>query len=89
MMPSMLDPICAFVSVETEEAYNELCKEPLIDLAGTDTLINVDPVEPTNIAWENFDFDNSTRNKRFFIIIGTIVFVLLVTFFGTLKAAAT
>ena len=32
MIPSLVDPVCAFVSVETEEAYNVLCDEPQIDL---------------------------------------------------------
>lgn len=57
-------------------------------LGNYETLINTEPVEPTNIAWENFDFDNSTRKKRFTIIIGTIIFVLFVTFLITLKAAS-
>ena len=67
-----------------------LCESPNLILDDKyETLINTEPIEPTNIQWENFDFDNSTRNKRFFIIIGTILFVLFVTFQITLRAAST
>ena len=53
---SISDPITAFVSMETEEAYNNLASVPEIELGGVYSEVN-EALEPTNIIWENYDFD--------------------------------
>lgn len=83
--PTICDPISAFVSMETEEAYNNLSSMPTIHLGDGDSKIE-EALEPTNIIWENYDFDDHTRKKRFIMIIGTIMFVLFLTFCVTFKA---
>ena len=83
--PTICDPISAFVSMESEEAYNNLSKKVEIKLG--DGLSEIrEALEPTNIIWENYDFDDFTRRKRFIMIIGTILFVLFLTFCVTFKA---
>ena len=84
---SISDPITAFVSMETEEAYNNLASVPEIELGGVYSEVN-EALEPTNIIWENYDFDEQTRNRRYMMIIGTIIFVLFLTFCVTFKAKA-
>ena len=84
---SISDPITAFVSMETEEAYNNLASVPEIELGGVYSEVN-EALEPTNIIWENYDFDEQTRNRRYMMIIGTICFVLFLTFCVTFKAKA-
>lgn len=71
--------------METEEAYNNLSSMPEIRLGDGQSPIS-EALEPTNIIWENYDFDDTTRKKRFIMIIGTIVFVLFLTFCVTFKA---
>ena len=83
--PTICDPISAFVSLETEEAYNNLSRMPEIRLGDGQSEIK-EALEPTNIIWENYDFDDFTRKKRFIMIIGTICFVLFLTFCVTFKA---
>ena len=83
--PNICDPITAFVSMETEEAYNNLSSMPEIRLGDGQSPIS-EALEPTNIIWENYDFDDTTRKKRFIMIIGTIIFVLFLTFCVTFKA---
>ena len=84
---SICDPITAFVSMETEEAYNNLASVDEIKLGGVDSKVK-EALEPTNIIWENYDFDNQTRQRRYMMIIGTICFVLFLTFCVTFKAKA-
>ena len=83
--PNLCDPLSAFVSMETEEAYNNLAKMPEIILGGEESAVE-EALEPTNIIWENYDFDDSIRKTRFLMILGTIAFVLLLTFMVTFKA---
>ena len=83
--PTICDPISAFVSMETEEAYNNLSALPEISLGDGASEIK-EALEPTNIIWENYDFDDFTRRKRFVMIIGTICFVLFLTFCVSFKA---
>lgn len=85
--PTLCDPISAFVSMETEESYNNLSAMPEIMLGDGASPIS-EALEPTNIIWENFDFEDSVRRKRFLMIIGTIMFVLFLTFCVTFKAKA-
>ena len=84
---SICDPISAFVSVETEEAYNLLAGVQTITLGNEDSQVR-EALEPTNIIWENYDFDEATRSRRYMMIIGTICFVLFLTFCVTFKAKA-
>jgi hypothetical protein len=58
---------------------------PEIRLGGGMSPIS-EALEPTNIIWENYDFDDATRGKRLVMIIGTIGFVLFITFCVTFKA---
>ena len=46
--------------METEEAYNNLASVDEIKLGGVDSKVK-EALEPTNIIWENYDFDNQTR----------------------------
>ena len=73
--------------METEEAYNNLASVDEIKLGGVDSKVK-EALEPTNIIWENYDFDEQTRNRRYMMIIGTICFVLFLTFCVTFKAKA-
>ena len=71
--------------MESEESYNLLAKMPGISLGDGESEV-LEALEPTNIIWENYDFDNTTRTKRFVMILGTIAFVLFLTFCVTFKA---
>ena len=73
--------------METEEAYNNLASVDEIKLGGVESKVK-EALEPTNIIWENYDFDNATRQRRYMMIIGTICFVLFLTFCVTFKAKA-
>lgn len=88
--PTLCDPICAFVSMESEEAYNMLSAIPdgTIKLGDIDSDV-VEASEPTNIIWENYDFDANLRIARFIIIAGVICFALFLTFCVAFKAKAT
>ena len=56
--PYIGDPISAFVSMETEEAYNFLATKdpPSIKIGEEESEIR-EALEPTNILWENYDMD--------------------------------
>lgn len=49
-LPTMFDPISAFVTMETEEAYNNLSGAGNITLGDVETEV-VEALEPTNILW--------------------------------------
>ena len=62
-MDKVIEPKCAFVSIETEEAYNILSEagdKGKINICGYDSKVQ-EAVEPTNVIWENRDFDKSIR----------------------------
>lgn len=82
---TLTDPISAFVSMETEESYNNLAKMGEITLGDGQSAID-EAIEPTNIIWENFDMRPEDRHSRFLMIIGVIGFVLFLTFCVTFKA---
>ena len=44
--------------------------------------------EPTNVIWENRDFNKEIRWRRLIYIIFAVIFVLFVTFLATVKAKA-
>ena len=86
-------PKCAFVTIETEQAYNFLSdvetegEKGKITLAGLRSKVMEAP-EPTNVIWENRDFDKSVRWKRLFWVIMAVVLVLFITFMTTVVAKA-
>ena len=87
--PCLLDPISAFVSMETEEAYNFLATKE----SGEMTLGNAqstieEALEPTNILWENYDMDLFTQAARFTVIILVTCFILFITFCVSFQAKA-
>ena len=62
-MDKVIEPKCAFVSIETEEAYNILSEagdKGKIEICGFGSKVQ-EAVEPTNVIWENRDFDKSVR----------------------------
>lgn len=60
-LPEWTTPKCAFVSIESEEAYNALCEYEhegeagKMMIGGSLSTIKEAP-EPTNVIWENRDF---------------------------------
>lgn len=78
-VPTARDPISAFVTMETEDAYNNLAGAGTIQFGGVDTEV-VEALEPTNILWQNYDMDNFSRAARFTTIILTTTFVLGLVF---------
>ena len=84
---NLTDPISAFVSIETEEAYNNLATKdpPELEIGGKPSAIE-EALEPTNILWENYDMGWGMRT----LLLANIVFitsvVLGVTFLVSFKA---
>ena len=46
----------------------------------------IEAPEPTNVIWENRDFDKTIRWFRLTMIILLVAFVLLLTFLATVQA---
>ena len=90
-MDDVTTPKCAFVSIESEVAYNHLSgvetegEAGKITLAGLRSKVTEAP-EPTNVIWENRDFDKSVRWARLILVIIAVMFVLFLTFMATVKA---
>jgi hypothetical protein len=78
-------PKCAFVSIESEEAYNFLSGCDRVMLAGSESKI-IEAPEPTNVIWENRDFDKNIRYTYFLYVIVAVAVVLFITFIATVKA---
>ena len=78
-------PKCAFVSIESEDAYNFLANQSEIELAGETSKVAEAP-EPTNVIWQNRDFDKSLRYGRLIVVITAVLIVLFITFIATVKA---
>ena len=78
-------PVCAFICMETEEAYNHIAPSGKLDILGKETTVK-EAVEPTNIIWENRYFDKTTRAIRMFFIIIAVSTVLFITFLITTYA---
>ena len=59
---NLTDPISAFISIETEEAYNNLATTdpPELEIGGKPSAIE-EALEPTNILWENYDMSWTMR----------------------------
>ena len=92
ILAELTTPKCAFVTMESETAYNNLSAWELEDgtsgkvqLAGFKSSIKEAP-EPTNVIWENRDFDKTVRWAKFVLVCFAVVFVLFVTFLATVKA---
>ena len=77
--PTLFDPISAFVTMETEEAYNNLAGVDNIMLGDEETTVE-EALEPTNILWQNYDMDNVSRAVRFTNILLTTTIVLGLVF---------
>ena len=83
----LLDPISAFVSMESEEAYNFLATKESGEMTlGNDSSPIEEALEPTNILWENYDMDLFTQAARFTMIILVTCFILLITFMVSFQA---
>jgi len=78
-VPTAMDPISAFVTMETEEAYNNLSGAGEIVLGDVDTAVE-EALEPTNILWQNYDMDFASRALRFTNILFTTTIVLGLVF---------
>lgn len=91
-LADLTTPKCAFVSIETETAYNQLAdwetedgQKGKIELAGHRSSVKEAP-EPTNVIWENRDFDKTVRWAKFILVCLAVIAVLFVTFLATVKA---
>ena len=84
-MAEYTTPVCAFVCMETEDAYNHIAPSGKLDILGTESTIK-EAVEPTNIIWENRYFDKTTRAVRLLFIIIAVCTVLFITFLITTYA---
>ena len=86
-------PKCAFVSIENEEFYNILAEIETEGEKGKITLFEgrskvAEAPEPTNVIWENRDFDRTRRWGRMILVIIAVCVVLFITFLATVKAKA-
>ena len=84
-MENLTTPVCAFISMESETAYNHIAPAGKIDIFGKESKIK-EAVEPTNILWENRNFSKVIRAVRLTYIIASVSFVLFVTFLMTTYA---
>jgi hypothetical protein len=84
-MEETITPVSAFVTIESETAYNYVCGVPALKLFGTDSSVH-EAVEPTNIIWENRDFSKLMRASKAFMILVAVLVVLFITFVATFKA---
>lgn len=84
---NLTDPISAFISIETEEAYNLLATRdpPELEIGGATSEIE-EALEPTNIIWENYDMSWTIRALYLANIIFVTCVVLGVTFLVSFKA---
>lgn len=80
-------PKCAFVVFESEEGYNHMCDMSNIQIAGSNSKMGEAP-EPTNVIWENRDFDKSIRYGNLVKVILAVLIVLFITFIATVQAKA-
>ena len=80
-----IKPVSAFVTIESETAYNYICGVETIQLFGRETKVK-EAVEPTNIIWENRDFSKLVRAAKALWILIAVVIVLVITFLATFKA---
>lgn len=84
-MEETLTPVSAFVTIESETAYNYVCGVDALKLFGSDSKVH-EAVEPTNIIWENRDFSKLKRAAKAFMILVAVLVVLFITFLATFQA---
>lgn len=84
-MEETCTPVSAFVTIESETAYNYVCGVDALNLFGTDSKVK-EAVEPTNIIWENRDFSKYKRAAKAFMILVAVLVVLFITFLATFQA---
>lgn len=94
----LIVPKCAFVSMESETAYNILAQESEIEFDFTYQDENgqskkkctkiAEAPEPTNVIWENRDFNKAIRYTRLVLVITAVLVVLFITFLATVQAKA-
>jgi len=70
-------PVKAFVTFELQEGY-ERAKKMKED---NKRVFRAAP-EPTNIIWENTHFTKASRFTRTLVVIGIVIFLILLSFFG-------
>lgn len=80
-----MTPKCAFVNFESEEGYNFMADQSEIEVAGSPSKMAEAP-EPTNVIWENRDFDKSIRYGNLVKVILAVLIVLFITFIATAQA---
>ena len=83
-MEETITPVSAFVTIESETAYNYVCGVPSLKLFGAESNVN-EAVEPTNIIWENRDFSKILRATKAVFILIAVIAVLFLTFIATFK----
>ena len=81
-MSWLLMPKCAFVSFESEEGYNYMADVTEIEISGRKSKMGEAP-EPTNVIWENRDFDKQIRYTNLIYVIIAVLTVLFITFLAT------
>ena len=96
----MITPKCAFVSIENETYYNYLSdvetvneatgqlEKGKITLGGKRSKVQEAP-EPTNVIWENRDFQKEARYIKLLLVIIAVCVVLFLTFMVTVYAKNT
>jgi hypothetical protein len=84
-MEEYITPVCAFISMESEEAYNHIVQSGKFNILGKESTIK-EAVEPTNVIWENRDMRKDVRAARMFLVVISVVSVLVITFFITTYA---
>ena len=99
-MDKLITPKCAFVSIESETYYNYLSdvetvneatgqmEKGKITLAGKRSKVQEAP-EPTNVIWENRDFQKEARVLKLLLVIVAVCVVLFLTFMVTVYAKNT
>ena len=99
-MQELITPKCAFVSIESETHYNYLSdvetvneqtgqmEKGKITLAGKRSKVQEAP-EPTNVIWENRDFQKEARVLKLLLVMIAVCVVLFLTFMVTVYAKNT
>jgi len=86
-LQNVVTPKCAFVSFESEEAYNIMADQSEMVIGGETSKVAEAP-EPTNVIWENRDFDKHMRYTNLIYVIAAVLIVLFITFLATVQAKA-
>jgi hypothetical protein len=84
-MENLTTPVCAFVCMESEDAYNHIAPCGKLDILGKESTVK-EAVEPTNIIWQNRFFSKTVRAVRMLFIIVAVSTVLFITFLITTYA---